>query len=1010
MLSTSAGAVGALAWEAVRDLSTRMDARWTEPGLADELQRAKTRIEALETALAAAQARHDEDLERLRQALGAAGMVGIWDGDSARGIVYADENFARIYGVDPVTAAAGTPSRYFLGYIHPEDAPSAIEKFEAIKSGAADIFDNEHRIVRPDGGIRWVHARGQMTRDAAGREVRFAGVSVDITARKQDEAQKTFLLALQDELRQLHDPDAILQAAAAALGRQLGADRIGYGRVSDNGQTVTVTTPYAPGGHATAGEFQLEAFGARNLARLRAGQTVVYDDVLADPERDTDVWDRIGVRGHVSVPMMRDKVYRGTLFVTFLVPHAWSEQELALIEAVAARVWDAAERGRTEATLRDSEERARIALEAGGFGHWQLDLATGISLRSPRHDEIFGYKSLVEDWTIERFMGHVVPEDRPGIAAGFRLAIETAGKWRATFRITRADGELRWVEVQAKPAPGSVDWLGRLLGVIADITERKQAEARLAASEAQFRSFAEALPHHVFSGDDSGKCDWYNGTALAYSGLTLEQMIDSSHWNLLVHPDDLPAVEATVKTAIEAGQPYEMEVRLRRYDGVYRWFACRALPIRDAEGKISQWLGTSTDIEEQKRNVAELAALNASLGEEIQRRTAELMAAEAALRQSQKMEAVGQLTGGIAHDFNNMLQGIAGALELMERRIQQNRVAEISRYITAASGGVQRAANLTHQLLAFSRRQALAPRRVDLAQLVAGITGLIRQTAGPAIAFEDGVAATAWPVMCDPNQLENAILNLAINARDAMLPAGGTLRIAASHATLGEAETKGWEGAAPGDYVRLSVSDTGTGMSPDVLEHAFEPFFTTKPAGEGTGLGLSQVYGFARQSNGILLLESVVGQGTSVHLFLPRHADVQLAESPEVPPAQPEGNQSGCVLLVEDEITIRNFAGEVLRDLGYGVLEAADGAAGLAILREKAKTIDLLVADVGLPGGLNGRQLADAARELHPGLPVLLITGYAGTALAAALPAGMSILTKPFSWQQLAAGVEAIRK
>jgi len=990
-----------------------MDARWAQSSDGGELERANARLAALEAALAAAQARHDEDLERLRQALGAAGMVGIWDGDSTRGVVYADENFARIYGVDPLLAATGTPSRYFLGYIHPEDSAAATEKFEAVKAGLTDIYDNEHRIIRPDGDIRWVHARGRMMRDAAGRQLRFAGVSVDITARKQEEAQKTFLLTLQDQLRHIDDPEAILHAAAAALGRQLGAHRIGYGRVSENGQTVIVTTPYAPTTTATNGEFPLAAFGARNLSRLRAGQTVIYNDVLADPDRDTEIWDKIGTRAHVSVPMLRDGIYRGTLFVTFLIPHAWTAQEIALIESVAARVWDAAERGRAEATLRDSEERARIALEAGGFGHWQYDVATGQSVRSPRHDEIFGYPAVAEDWTVERFLDHVVAEDRPGIAAGFRLAIETAGKWRATFRITRTDGQMRWLELQAKPAPGSVDWQGRLLGVIADITERKQAEARLAASEAQFRSFAEALPHHVFSGDATGKCDWYNGTALAYSGLTLEQMIDAGHWNRLVHPDDLPAVEATVATALTNGEGYEMEARLRRHDGVYRWFACRALPIRDAPkesgGRILHWLGTSTDIDEQKRNVEALAALNASLEGQIQQRTAELMAAEAALRQSQKMEAVGQLTGGIAHDFNNMLQGIAGAIELMERRIQQNRTGEITRYIEAAAAGVQRAANLTHQLLAFSRRQALAPRRVDLAQLTAGITGLIKQTAGPAIAFEQAVPENAWPVTCDPNQLENAILNLAINARDAMLPSGGTLTIAATHATLSEKDTKGWEGAAPGDYVRLTVSDTGSGMSPDVLEHAFEPFFTTKPAGEGTGLGLSQVYGFARQSNGLLVLESTLGQGTSVHLFLPRHQETQPAESPEPPSPPPAGNQSGCVLLVEDEITIRGFAGEVLRDLGYGVLEAADGAAALTILREKAKIIDLLVADVGLPGGLNGRQLADAARELNPTLPVLLITGYAGTALAAALPQGMSILTKPFTWQQLATGVEKIR-
>jgi CheY-like chemotaxis protein len=388
------------------------------------------------------------------------------------------------------------------------------------------------------------------------------------------------------------------------------------------------------------------------------------------------------------------------------------------------------------------------------------------------------------------------------------------------------------------------------------------------------------------------------------------------------------------------------------------------------------------------------------------------MAAEAALRQSQKMEAVGQLTGGIAHDFNNMLQGIAGAIELLERRIAQGRAAEIGRFAAAARDGVKRAANLTHQLLAFSRRQALAPKRVELPALIGGIAGLIQQTAGPAITFDLALQPDCWAAQCDPNQLENAILNLAINARDAMAP-GGRLTIATGHAALGAADVAGWEGAAPGDYVRLSVSDTGAGMSPDVLEHAFEPFFTTKPAGQGTGLGLSQVYGFARQSNGILVLESQVGQGTAVHLYLPRHVEAADILAPPAGDATlpVAGSQGGLVVLVEDEIAIRNFGAEVLREMGYAVLDAGDGASALKILRDcrqNARHVDLLVADVGLPGGLNGRQLADAAREIWPDLPTLLITGYAGGALAKALPPGMSLLTKPFTWRQLAGCVEGM--
>jgi CheY-like chemotaxis protein len=377
------------------------------------------------------------------------------------------------------------------------------------------------------------------------------------------------------------------------------------------------------------------------------------------------------------------------------------------------------------------------------------------------------------------------------------------------------------------------------------------------------------------------------------------------------------------------------------------------------------------------------------------------------------MEAVGQLTGGIAHDFNNMLQGIAGSLELMERRVAQGRAREAETFLAAARDGISRAAALTHQLLAFSRRQALAAKRVDVAALVGGISGLIAQTAGPAIAFERRFPEACWAVRCDPNQLENAILNLAINARDAM-PAGGVLTVAAEHALLDEAAVKGL-GAEPGAYVRISVIDSGVGMSADVLEHAFEPFFTTKPAGQGTGLGLSQVYGFARQSNGILRLESKPGAGTAVHVFLPRDESDAVGAIPafagmtRAAGLEVEIEKGAArILVVEDEEEIRNFAAEVLRELGHEVVTAAAGADALRALRgARGRDFGLLVADVGLPGGLNGRQLADAARELQAGLPVLLITGYAGGALGQSLPAGMQLLKKPFSWQQLAEATAA---
>jgi nitrogen-specific signal transduction histidine kinase/CheY-like chemotaxis protein len=377
--------------------------------------------------------------------------------------------------------------------------------------------------------------------------------------------------------------------------------------------------------------------------------------------------------------------------------------------------------------------------------------------------------------------------------------------------------------------------------------------------------------------------------------------------------------------------------------------------------------------------------------------------AEDALRHAQKMEAVGQLTGGIAHDFNNMLTGIIGSLDLMQRYIANGRSAEIARFAEAAVTSAQRAAALTHRLLAFSRRQSLDRQRIDPNQLVHSLEELLSRTKGEHIELSIRFGQDIWPVDTDANQLENALLNLVINARDAM-PDGGVLRVETANCVLdGSVRQLGLEPVIPGEYVMISVTDTGSGMSPAVLAKAFDPFFTTKPTGQGTGLGLSMIYGFAQQSGGHVALQSTVGEGTRVHLYLPRHADtVQVENVLQTPENIPRAQQGESVLVVEDDQAVRMLVLNVLDELGYRGHPAADARTAIPLL-ESSLRIDLLVTDVGLPG-LNGRQLAEIARQYRPGLKVLFMTGYAEKAAEKQhfLDDATDMVAKPFTIDVLA--------
>jgi PAS domain S-box-containing protein len=413
------------------------------------------------------------------------------------------------------------------------------------------------------------------------------------------------------------------------------------------------------------------------------------------------------------------------------------------------------------------------------------------------------------------------------------------------------------------------------------------------------------------------------------------------------------------------------------------------------------------EIDDRKQAQEALEKLNATLEKQVIERTERLRLNEEALRQSQKMEAIGQLTGGVAHDFNNLLQVIIGNLEIIQRNLP-NELARLQRAARQAMIGAQRAASLTQRLLAFARRQPLDPKPIDVNVLVNGMSEMIHRTLGETISVETVLGAGLWRIEADPNELEASILNLAVNARDAM-PDGGRLTIETSNVRIDEAYVITHRELVPGQYVALSVSDTGTGMDPQTLAQVFEPFFTTKPVGKGTGLGLSQVYGFVKQSGGHVNIYSEVGQGTTVKLYLPRLAGALVPEAEPTNQLTPDASSEETVLVVEDDDDVRAYSGDILRELGYRVIEAHDGPAALRLLGQQPR-VDLLFTDVVLPGGMTGAQVAAQASGIRPSLKVLFTTGYARNAIIhhGRLDKGVQLITKPFSFEELATKIRDI--
>jgi PAS domain S-box-containing protein len=619
-------------------------------------------------------------------------------------------------------------------------------------------------------------------------------------------------------------------------------------------------------------------------------------------------------------------------------------------------------------------------------------------LRGPEHRVEFAnaaYHRLVGH---RELVGRTVAQALPdAVEQGYLELLDNVFKTGEAFRSERAkyamqvspDGPVdeRYLDFVYQPVKDSA---GNVTGIFVegvDVTERKKAEDALkeAKDELELRvaERTRALQnigtfynhssecHAMLALRDDGRFEYeeINPATLKLYGKTRDEVIGRTVDDLF-DPDTAAALNEHLAEALQGNGPY-------RY-------------LRQQTGSLIEAIATSVRAETGRPRLTVTA-----------RDITERQSLEEQLRQAQKMEAVGQLTGGLAHDFNNLLQGIIGSLDRVQHRLSQSRTGDVERFLHAAVDSAHRAAALTHRLLAFSRRQTLDPRPSDPNRLIAGMHELISRTVGPEVTVQVVGAVGLWPILVDASQLESALLNLCINARDAM-PNGGNLIIETANKWMDERAARERELPA-GQYVSLCVTDSGTGMTPEVIARAFDPFFTTKPLGQGTGLGLSMIYGFLRQSGGQVRIYSEIGKGTTMCLYFPRYlgsADAVEAESHASPIEHGFGES---VLVVDDEPTVRMLISEVLSERSYRVVEASDGPAALKLLESPAR-IDLLITDVGLPGGLNGRQIADAARHRRKDLKVLFITGYAENAAVGNghLEPGMSVLTKPFAMAVLA--------
>jgi PAS domain S-box-containing protein len=834
----------------------------------------------------------------------------------------------------------------------------------------------------------------QPVRDSEGKITGIFVQGNDVTDALQGQRLRAALVDISDAIRDIPDPDELAFTAAQILGRTFAVSRAGYGTIDKRNETITIERDWnAPGIKSLAGVLRFRDYGSY-IDDLKRGETVICTDAFTDPRTaaTASALKAISAQSFINMPVTEQGDFVALLYLNHENAREWTPEEVVFVREVADRIRTAVERRRAESDLKSSEALFSTMAQAVPNHVW---MAKADGTLDWFNEPVYAYSGMARGsldgngWT-----AMVHGDDLAGAAAQWAAALASGTIYESEFRLRRADGAWRWHLARAVPIKDAAGQVTRWVGTNTDIHDQKEVAealedlnatleqrveertARLAHSEAQLRSIADSTHIHQGLLDLEGRVESANAIALAAIDSDAVDVLGKFFWETpwfaatpLMH-DKVRA--AVAKVAGDDSVRMEMTLDLPTGN---RWFDFAMRPLWDEKDQVIGLVWEAADITERR-------------------------VAEEALRQAQKMEAVGQLTGGIAHDFNNLLQGITGALDRVQYRISEGRIGDVDRFLKAAIESANRASSLTHRLLAFSRRQTLDPRAVDANRLIAGLEDMIRRTMGPNVRVDVVGAGGLWPVRVDASQLENSLLNLCINARDAM-PEGGVLTIETANKWLDERAAKERE-LPSGQYVSLCVTDSGTGMTPEVIARAFDPFFTTKPLGQGTGLGLSMIYGFVRQSGGQVRVYSEIGKGTTMCLYFPRHMGAVETDAPHGDEAVERGFGE-TVLVVDDEPTVRMLIAEVLGENFYNIVEAGDGPSALKLL-QSGQRIDLMVTDVGLPGGMNGRQVADAARVARPHLKVLFITGYAENAAVGNghLDAGMEILAKPFAMSTLA--------